>query len=52
MFDPQNAPEFYTVTIRRMTDADGVEIVLFEDQDGNEFVVDAEEYGQTGRREP
>lgn len=42
-FDPENAPDFWTVEVRRMVDVDGVEIVLVRDQDGDEYVVDADE---------
>lgn len=40
-WDPQYAPAFYVHVVRRMTDVDGVEIVLVEDQDGVRFVEDS-----------
>lgn len=44
MLDPQDAPDFWTIERRRMIDIDGVEIVLVWDQDGREYVVDAEDW--------
>jgi hypothetical protein len=42
--DPPEPPEFYTVEVRRVTDADGVLLVVYRDQDGETFVMDADEY--------
>lgn len=42
--DPPEPPEFWTEELRRMIDIDGVEIVLYRDQDGDEHVMDAAAY--------
>ena len=46
--DPQDAPDFWTHEIRRVTDVDGVLLVVFRDQDGEVFVMEAEEYDHPG----
>lgn len=48
-YDPQNAPDFYTREIRRFTDTNGDLLVLYEDQDGDRHVMDADEYDQDER---
>ena len=42
-YDPQNAPDTWWTELRRMTDVDGVELILVRDQDGVEFVIDADD---------
>lgn len=48
--DPQNAPDTWTVEVRRMLDIDGVELVLYRDQDGVTHVMDAEDFDWKGPR--
>ena len=49
MRDPQDAPDAWLVELRRMIDIDGVRVVLVRNQDGEEFLVDEDEYD--GRRQ-
>lgn len=39
-YDPQNAPDTWTVELRRMLDVDGNELILVRDQDGDEYVIE------------
>ena len=48
--DAPEPPEFYTEEIRRVTDIDGVLLVVFRDQDGETWVMDAEDYDWKGPR--
>ena len=45
---PPDPPEWWNEEIRRMTDIDGVTIVLYRTQDGEEYVMDADEYDGDG----
>lgn len=49
-YDPQNAPDTWTEEVRRVIDIDGVELVVYRNQDGETYVMDAEDYDWTGRR--
>ena len=42
--DPPEPPEFWRDEVRRVTDIDGVLLVVYRDQDGVEGVMDADEY--------
>lgn len=42
--DPQNAPDFYQSAERIMVDDRDVRVVLLIDQDGDETVMDEEEW--------
>jgi len=48
--DPQDEPDTYVVEIRRMIDIDGVRVVLVRDQDGEEFLIDEDEFDGRWRR--
>ena len=42
--DPPEPPEFWTEEVRRVTDIDGVLLVVYRNQDGETFAMDADEY--------
>lgn len=42
--DPPEPPEFWTEEVRRVTDAEGATLVVFRNQDGESFVMDAYDY--------
>lgn len=44
MADPQDAPDFWATDLRRITAADGEEMILLIDQDGEVFLMNAEDY--------
>lgn len=44
MNDPQNAPDYYQHVERVMVDTEGVRIVLLIDQDGEETVMEEQEW--------
>ena len=41
---PADPPEFWTEEIRRVTDTDGDLLVVYRDQDGETFVMNAYDY--------
>lgn len=49
-YDPQDAPLFWREEIRRVIDIDGVELVVYRDQDGETFVINAEDFDWKGPR--
>jgi hypothetical protein len=49
-FDPQNAPDTWLTELRRLIDIDGVRVVLVRDQDGQEFLIDEDEFDWRGPR--
>lgn len=38
MRDPQDAPDEWRMEVRRLLDADGTELILFRNQDGEEWI--------------
>lgn len=42
--DPQDAPDFWQEELRRVTDIHGVLLVVYRDQDGEEWAMDAQDY--------
>ena len=42
--DPQDAPDFWMDEIRRVTDVNGEYLVVYVNQDGEEYVMNAQDF--------
>lgn len=44
-YDPQNEPEHRPPeVVRRLLDLDGLELVVLRDEDGDEWIIEADDY--------
>jgi len=42
--DPPDPPEYWATEVRRVTDVEGVELVVYRNQDGETYVMDADDW--------